>query len=39
MVSEIRKALEVVIPYPDPLIIPWDLKSSLKSWGEMEKAS
>jgi DNA polymerase-1 len=39
MVSEIRKALEVVIPYPDPLVIPWDLKSSLKSWGEMEKAS
>lgn len=37
--SEIKAALEISIPYPDPLVIPWDLKSSLKSWGEMEKAS
>ena len=36
-VEEIKKTLEVVIPYPDPLIIPWDLKRSTKSWGEMEK--
>ena len=35
--AEIRKTLEVVTPYPDPLIIPWDLKQSTKSWGEMEK--
>lgn len=34
---EIKKTLEVVIPYPDPLIIPWDLKRTTKSWGEMEK--
>jgi hypothetical protein len=27
----------VVIPYPDPLTIPWDLKRTTKSWGEMEK--
>lgn len=30
----IANALEVVTPYPDPLIIPWDIKSSEKSWGE-----
>lgn len=36
-VEEIRKTLEVVIPYPDPLIIQWDLKRTTKSWGEMEK--
>lgn len=35
--SEIAKVLEVVTPYPDPLIIPWDLKRTTKSWGEMEK--
>lgn len=35
--EEIRKTLEVITPYPDPLIIPWDLKRSTKSWGEMEK--
>lgn len=34
---ELRKVLEVSIPYPDPLIIPWDLKQSTRSWGEMEK--
>lgn len=36
-VEEIKKVLEVVIPYPDPLIIPWDLKRTTKSWGDMEK--
>lgn len=36
-VSELKLALNVTIPYPDPLIIPWDLKRSTKSWGEMEK--
>lgn len=35
--TEIKKTLEKVIPYDDPLVIPWDLKRSLKSWGEMEK--
>lgn len=37
--AAIRKALEVVTPYPDPLIIPWDLKQSTKSWGELEKCA
>lgn len=35
--SEIRSTLSVKIPYPDPLYIPWDLKRSTKSWGDMEK--
>lgn len=34
---EIAKTLLVLTPYPDPLYIPWDLKQSTKSWGEMEK--
>lgn len=33
----LRRDLECVVPYDDPLVIPWDLKQSLKSWGEMEK--
>jgi len=32
----LRKALEVLTPYPDPLVIPWDLKRSERSWGDME---
>ena len=35
--TEIREALAVKIPYSDPLYIPWDLKSSTKSWGDMSK--
>jgi len=35
--SDLRKDLEVTIPYDDPLVIPWELKWSRKSWGEMEK--
>jgi DNA polymerase family A len=34
--EEIRQTLLVRTPYPDPLYIPWDLKRSAKSWGEME---
>jgi DNA polymerase-1 len=36
-IETIRGGLEVVIPYDDPLIIPWDLKRSRKSWGDCEK--
>lgn len=36
-VEEIQATLRVVTPYPDPLVIPWDLKRSTKSWGELEK--
>lgn len=35
--SDIRAALAVPIPYEDTLTIPWDLKWSGKSWGDMEK--
>lgn len=35
--QEIAQTLVVLTPYPDPLYIPWDLKCSTKSWGEMEK--
>lgn len=37
MYSEIRKTLETTVPYDDPLVIPWDLKMSKKSWGDMVK--
>lgn len=35
----IRDALVVPIPYEDPLIIQWGLKSSLKSWGDVEDST
>jgi len=35
--AEIRRHLEISIPYPDPLIIPWGLAISSKSWGDVEK--
>ncbi|KKN74527.1 hypothetical protein LCGC14_0389440 [marine sediment metagenome] len=35
--ATIKRALTVVIPYDDPLIIPWGLKTSRISWGDCEK--
>ncbi len=35
--QEIRKSLEVEIPYADPLTIPWGLAVSEKSWGDIAK--
>lgn len=35
--EELKMALNVATPYDDPLFISWDIKSSVKSWGEMEK--
>jgi len=35
--QEIQKVLRVVTPYADPLYIPWDLKASTQSWGDMTK--
>jgi DNA polymerase-1 len=32
--SAIGELLKVTIPYPDPLVIPWELKTSPLSWGE-----
>jgi hypothetical protein len=37
LAAELRAVLAVTIPYDDPLVIPWDLKQSTRSWGEMEK--
>lgn len=38
----LRKLYEIcnsiIVPYPDPLIIPWGLKLSTSSWGEAKKA-
>jgi DNA polymerase I len=36
---QIKEAIEVPIPYPeDPRIIPWGVKTSEKSWGDLKKA-
>lgn len=35
----IRDALRVVVPYSDPLEIPWGLKLSEASWGAAEKVT
>lgn len=33
----LRRVTRIVIPYDDPLIIPWGLKTSTKSWGDAEE--
>lgn len=33
----IRRHLEVAVPYPDPLTIPWGLACSTRNWGEVRK--
>jgi DNA polymerase I-like protein with 3'-5' exonuclease and polymerase domains len=33
----LRQSMEIVVPYPDPLIIPIEIKTSESSWGEMHK--
>lgn len=36
--AQIKSALEVSIPFrPEPRIIPWGIKISKKSWGELEE--
>lgn len=35
----IREALEVVVPYADPLIVPTGLATSMKSWGDVQAES
>jgi hypothetical protein len=35
-IGEIRKAITIPIPYPDPLTIQWGLKTSTESWGKVE---
>lgn len=36
--STAKPILHITVPYPDPLVIPWGLKTSTKSWGEAEKS-
>lgn len=33
----LRELLQVVVPYPDPLIVPTGLQTSLKSWGDVKE--
>lgn len=35
-ISEIQAALTITVPYDDPLDIPWGLKTSSKSWGDVK---
>lgn len=35
--ADMVETLKVKTPYDDPLYIPWDIKCSRKSWGEMAK--
>lgn len=32
----VQPLMKIVVPYEDPLVIPWGLKTSLKSWGDCE---
>ena len=32
----LRELCQVVVPYPDPLIMPCEIQSSTSSWGELE---
>lgn len=34
---DLKDAMQIVVPYPDPLIIPIEIKTSESSWGEMHK--
>jgi len=36
LIPAILKETEIVVPYPDPLIVPVGLKTSSKSWGDCE---
>lgn len=35
--AELKQVLDIPVPYPDPLRIPWGLAVSEKSWGDVEK--
>jgi len=37
--DNIKNALRVEVPYPDPLVIPWGLAVSEKSWGDVAKVN
>jgi len=33
-INSIKSSLEVVTPYDDPLVIPWEISYSPVSWGD-----
>ena len=35
--DDILRGLRVEVPYKDPLVIPWGMKCSTKSWGDCEE--
>ncbi len=35
--SQLRAAITIPVPYPDPLTIPWGLALSERSWGDVQK--
>lgn len=37
LLPKIKQQSEIVIPYDDPLIIPFGIKTSTKSWGDCEE--
>jgi uracil-DNA glycosylase family 4 len=34
--SILRELIHIIVPYDDPLVIPWGLKTSTVSWGDVE---
>lgn len=37
--ARIKELLTIPVPYPDPLIIPWEMAYSRESWGKCKKAN
>ena len=33
----LKQTLSIPVPYPDPLVIPWELSTSPTSWGDCKK--
>lgn len=34
----LKSIIHITVPYPDPLVIPWGLKTSTVSWGDCQKS-
>lgn len=39
MLEKIREAVHIPIPYPEPLLIPWSISKSEKSWADVESTT
>lgn len=39
LIRQMQPLLHITTPYPDPLVIPWDLKTSTISWGDCKGTS